>query len=171
MLKVKIDTSNIKKRADKLKIKLKSFRKPLDDSGRYMIGETMKNIKKGQYPNGIKWPVLKDSTLFYKRKDGGKTWKKVASASKGTHKSPIKGGVRYSNSSKRMRDTSNLLGSIDFLKRAVKYVTVGTVVPYAKLQQKITKFMGTVPKNRKRIVSIFNTYKRKIIRESGFLKK
>ncbi len=172
MLKVKVDTSVLQKKMKYLEDELKKKQGPLIDSGLYMIGETMQNIAKQRFPgqpNGS-WPKLKDSTLFYKRKDGGKTWKKVASAPKGTRKNPNRGGVRYSAKSQRMRDTNNLMSTIDFIAKKKNYVVIQATAKYAKAQQKITRFMGVVEKNRKKVKIIFEDFKRKIIKKSGFNK-
>jgi len=129
--------------------KIAKTTQPLNDAGSYMITQTTReNIGKEQTPEKNKWQPFK----------AGGRW-----VGKDTKR-------RLDKSAKLLQDTGKLRLGVDFLKQTIKYVIIGIsneAKKYAPYQQRMRRFMGFSPKNRKRIKRIFDLYIKDSIKKSG----
>ncbi len=114
-----VDDRNVMKALNRVEALGRSFRKPLERAGLYVLRETDKRFQAERAPSGEKWKSLTDSTKQRRRKGKKSRYGERILQDTGT--------LRNSLSSKRHPN--------NIFKIEAHSVDVGTNVPYANIHQ------------------------------------
>lgn len=146
-----VDDRNVMKALNRVEALGRSFRKPLERAGLYVLRETDKRFQAEKSPSGEKWERLADSTKKQRRKGKKSRYGERILQDTGT--------LRNSLSSKRHPN--------NIFKIESHSVDVGTNVPYANIHQ--FGFSGVINKKAAhiKVVHRLNKDKTRFMKQKG----